>query len=107
MKQKEVATKAFVGLNDVLRIMRIVNDVAAKDLAEDLGISPSYLSQIEKGAKSPSKTLLDKYSVRFDVPVSAILKAREQNEKEATVDENFSNKLFRVMKTLENWGRLT
>jgi transcriptional regulator with XRE-family HTH domain len=108
MKQKKGATKAAdVDMSDVLRIMRIANDVAAKEVAESLGISPSYLSQIESGIKTPSMALLKRYSERFNVPVSAILKAQEVNKKEATLNERFSTKLFRVMKTLEDWGGLT
>jgi transcriptional regulator with XRE-family HTH domain len=94
-------------LGDVLRIIRIANDVTAQELAENLEVSPSYISQIEKGNRTPNFEFLKKYANYFEIPVSAILKAQEKNDKEATMDEKFSVKIFRIMKTIENWGNLT
>jgi transcriptional regulator with XRE-family HTH domain len=42
-------------------------------LAKRLGISNSYLSEIESGSKAPPLDLLDKYSDIFKMPTSSIL----------------------------------
>ncbi|MBD1903867.1 helix-turn-helix domain-containing protein [Trichocoleus sp. DQ-A3] len=60
-------------LNEALRLMRVFHDLSQKELAEKLGISKSYLSEIESGKKNPTLALLNNYSGLFDVPVSSIM----------------------------------
>lgn len=60
-------------LNEALRLVRAYHDISQTQLSSELGISNSYLSEIESGKKSPSLDLLKKYSERFDVPVSSLI----------------------------------
>lgn len=60
-------------LNEALRLIRAYHDLSQSQLCSELGISNSYLSEIESGKKSPSLDLLKKYSERFDVPVSSLI----------------------------------
>lgn len=60
-------------LNKALRLMRIFHDLSQKDLAEKLGMSKSYLSEIESGKKTPTLDLLNRYSDIFDMPLSSIM----------------------------------
>ena len=60
-------------LNEALRLIRVFNDLKAKDLAEKLGISPSYLSEIEKGKKEPSISLIVSYAKVFKTTPSSLL----------------------------------
>jgi transcriptional regulator with XRE-family HTH domain len=60
-------------LNKALRLMRVFYDLSQKDLAERLGISKSYLSEIESGKKIPTLDLLNRYSEIFDIPSSSIM----------------------------------
>ena len=48
-------------------------DLSQTDLSTQLGISNSYLSEIEKGKKKPSLEILEKYSKQFDMPLSSLL----------------------------------
>ena len=52
-------------LNELLRLLRVLNDLKAVDLAEKLGISPSYLSEIESGKKEPTLDLIQRYAEEF------------------------------------------
>lgn len=54
------------------------------ELAEKLGISSSYLSEIEKGKKQPPISLINKYSDIFDINVSAILAFSEKIDAKTT-----------------------
>ena len=50
------------------------------ELAERLGLSKSYLSEIEGDRKTPSIEVLQKYSEAFGVPVSSFLLFSESLE---------------------------
>lgn len=60
-------------INEALRLIRIFHNLKQVELAEKLGISKSYISEIEKGNKSPSLDLIDRYARAFNMPVSSIM----------------------------------
>ncbi len=60
-------------LPEALRLIRVFHDVKQNDLAVRFGISKSYLSEIEKGKKSASMDIIDKYASEFHIPASSIL----------------------------------
>lgn len=60
-------------LNEALRLVRVYHDLSQTQLSYELGISNSYLSEIESGKKIPSLDLLSKYGERFDIPISSLL----------------------------------
>ena len=60
-------------LSEALRLIRVYHDIKQHELAENLGISKSHLSEIESGKKKPSFDLIDKYSTEFKIPASSIL----------------------------------
>jgi len=57
-------------LNKALRLIRVFHEMKQKELADQLGISRSHLSEIEAGKKKPSYDLLERYSEIFNVPIS-------------------------------------
>jgi transcriptional regulator with XRE-family HTH domain len=60
-------------LNRALRLLRTYHQLSQQELAAKLGISNTYLSEIEKGSKSASVDLLEKYSQVFRMPTSSIM----------------------------------
>ena len=60
-------------INEALRLIRVFHDLKQFELADRLKISKSHISEIENGIKTPSLDLIEKYSVEFRVPVSAIM----------------------------------
>ena len=60
-------------LAEALRLIRVFHDVSQTGLASKLGVSKSFLSEIESGKKRPSLELLSQYAVEFNVPVSSLL----------------------------------
>ena len=56
-----------------LKLVRQYHRLNQVQMAEKLDISPSYLSEIEKGKKTPSFELLEKYAGMIGVPVSSLL----------------------------------
>lgn len=74
---------------EALRLVRSFHDMNQSELALALGISRSYLSEIESGKKVPSLDLLQKYASKFDIPLSALVFFSEQ------VDEPSRDKKIR------------
>lgn len=60
-------------LSEALRLLRVFHDLKQNELAERLEISRSYISELEKGSRTPSLEVIDKYSKEFGIPVSSIL----------------------------------
>lgn len=60
-------------LNRALKLLRTYHQFTQVELAKRLGISNSYLSELEKGDKTPGLDLLERYSEVFKMPVSSIL----------------------------------
>ena len=60
-------------LCEALRLIRVFHDLNQTQLAVQLGISKSYLSEIESGKKQPKIELVERYASEFSLPVSSIL----------------------------------
>ena len=60
-------------IHRALRLIRVFHEIPQCELAAKLGISGSYLSEIENGRKGPSLDLLRRYGSVFDIPTSSIV----------------------------------
>lgn len=60
-------------LSEALRLIRVFHDMKQSELAAQLGVSKSHLSEIESGRKTPSLDLAKRYAEAFDLPLSSIL----------------------------------
>jgi len=56
-----------------LRLLRRTHDLNQKDLATKLGVSRSYVSELESGNRTPSYDLLERYAGTFKIPVSSLV----------------------------------
>jgi transcriptional regulator with XRE-family HTH domain len=65
-------------INRALYFIRDFHGLAQSELASRLGISNSYLSEIENSKKDVSLDLLRKYEELFGIPVSSIMLFSEQ-----------------------------
>ena len=59
--------------HEALRLVRVFHDMSQVALAERLGISKSYLSELEAGKKQPTVELLQKYASTFNMPLSSLV----------------------------------
>ncbi len=69
-----------------LKLIRIFHQQKQFELAARLGISKSYLSELENGSKAVSLELLTKYSEHFKVPVSTLLMFSERLDERRLTD---------------------
>ncbi|MEI3581461.1 MAG: helix-turn-helix transcriptional regulator [Alphaproteobacteria bacterium] len=69
-------------LGNALRLLRVLHDKKSSDLANELGISPAYLSKIETEKAQPTLEILNKYAAIFQTTTSALLFFSENLDKE-------------------------
>lgn len=89
-------------LHLALKYMRRFHQLRQQDLAQKLGISNSYLSEIESGTKAHAITvdLLNRYSLLFDIPVSTIMLFSEQvgnNRRSDRLRVAMASKVLRIL----------
>lgn len=60
-------------LSETLRLLRVFHDMKQSELAERLGVSKSYVSEIENGNRTPSMEVIQRYADTFKVPVSSVM----------------------------------
>ncbi|WP_379655315.1 helix-turn-helix domain-containing protein [Pseudoxanthomonas sp. UC19_8] len=90
-------------LNRALKIVREVHRMKQGELADSLGISKSYLSELERGEKKVSLDVLNKYASTFDVPASTFLSFMEALEGQSEARRARAEKLLSVLAwTVEN-----
>jgi transcriptional regulator with XRE-family HTH domain len=93
--------KEVIMINKALKVIRQFHNMKQVDLATELQISKSYLSEIEAGKKPTSLELLNKYSDTFDIPVSSLIFFSENLGKEGLSSNKFKNavasKIIKVM----------
>lgn len=91
-------------LGEALRLLRVMNDIKAMDLAKQLDISPSYLSEIEKGKKEPPLDLIKKFAKVFDTTPSSLLFFSESLDKDnlkGDVKKNLRSGLMKLLKFVD------
>ena len=91
-------------LNECLRLFRIFHDKKLVELAKELKISPSYLSEIETGKKKPPVDLINIYAKVFKTTPSAILFFSEELDKEKKRGKfkiSIRKKMIKFMQVIE------
>jgi transcriptional regulator with XRE-family HTH domain len=91
-------------LGEALRLIRVYHDLKQKQAAERLGVSTSYISEIEKGTKTPTLETIERYAKAFDMPVSSIMFFSESLEQGGAYDSARSfvaGKVLALMQFLE------
>lgn len=67
-------------IGEVLKRLRKIYGYKAVEICNHLGISPSYLSEIENGKKQPSLEHLKKYAQLFGIKLSSLILLAESYE---------------------------
>jgi transcriptional regulator with XRE-family HTH domain len=91
-------------LGEALRLVRSFHDMNQIELAQCLGISRSYLSELESGKKTPSLDLLDNYAKTFEIPLSYLLifcETLEDSEATSKVRSITTEKAIKVLSWIE------
>lgn len=87
-----------VGL--AIKSIRSIYDMRSKQLAENLDISPSYLSEIETGRKTISLQLLNKFSKYFKLKPSTVILIAESIAEMKEMNESKIDSQNKIMKII-------
>ena len=106
-----VSTMENSMINRALKLLRTYHQLTQVELAGRLEISNSYLSEIEKGVKSPSIDLLNKYSNIFNMPVSTILLFSESIDGNKNIAKNkirisAADKVLKILEWLADYDSI-
>jgi transcriptional regulator with XRE-family HTH domain len=90
-------------INDALRLLRLYLGLSQKELAAELELSQSMISEIENGSKPVSMEVLEKYSNKFDVRMSKLLFFAEELDGEPVKTRGkliIANRVLQLLDTL-------
>lgn len=91
-------------LNEALRLIRVFHDMKQAEAAKALGVSASYLSEVEKGRKRPTLELVEKYAETYRIPASSIMYFSENMGQGRAVEAArtaVAGKIIKLMQFLE------
>jgi len=87
-------------INKAIKFLRQINRSLVKDMARELGISSSYLSELEAGKKKVSLDIVKKYSEILNIDPGLIFKLSQKIKDE----EKFNQDVFKaVIEVIEKW----
>jgi transcriptional regulator with XRE-family HTH domain len=69
-------------ISEALRLLRLYLGLSQKQIAAELGISQSMISEIENGEKTVTMETLERYSDKFGVKMSQLLFFAEELQNE-------------------------
>lgn len=96
-------------LSEALRLLRVFHQMKQNELARRLGVSRSYISEIESGNRTPSFETIKKYAALFKVPVSSIIffseqieDARSEKKKTSGARRAIASKIINFLQMIED-----
>jgi transcriptional regulator with XRE-family HTH domain len=85
-----------------LKLIRQYHRLSQVEVAELLGLSKSFVSEIEKdGGKKPSIDVLERYASQFGIPLSSLLLFAERTEANDLTERSRVYTVDKVLKMLE------
>ena len=66
----------------IIHLLRVADGLSQSELADKLGISRAYLSQVETGHADPGLGLLKKVAKYFDIPLAILLPDEHEENSE-------------------------
>lgn len=88
-------------LNEALKQIRLFHQIKQVELAKELGISKSYISEIESSTKPVSMDMLEKYAEYFSVPASSLMMFSENMEAAKSSDRLRLKCVKKIVKAME------
>jgi transcriptional regulator with XRE-family HTH domain len=90
-------------INDALRLLRLYLGLSQKQIAAELELSQSMISEIENGTKPVSMDVLEKYSAKLNIRMSQLMFFAEELEGEPLKTRGkliIANRVLKLLDTL-------
>lgn len=88
-----------------LKLIRQYHRLSQAELAVGLGISRSFISELEKPErKKPSIDVLERYAEYFKIPLSSLMLFAERSKEESLVEKTrlfAADKVFKMLEWIE------
>lgn len=91
-------------LNTALKLIRKYHNLTLAQASEKLDVSVSYLSEVERGVKTPSLDVLRAYSDVYGMPLSSIMFFAEQQSQDSSaggLKRKISSKALRMLEWVD------
>jgi transcriptional regulator with XRE-family HTH domain len=88
-------------IGEALRLIRVFHNLKQKEAADKLQISQSYISEIERGTKTPTLELIQRYGEVFDIPPSSIMYFSENMGNTKGSTRSVANKIVKLLQFIE------
>ena len=95
-------------ISNALKLIRKYHNKTLTETAKEIGVSKSYLSELESGKKTPSIEVLKSYSNAFRMPLSSILffaENQEASEGERKLKRAIGTKALKMLDWLDTISR--
>ena len=94
-------------LGDELRMLRKKKGLSLREAQEELDISFVYISNIERGLKSPSVKVLNKYAEKLDAPLGKLMLLRlMQQHPEINKETNAKQALIELIAGIDDEAKI-
>lgn len=87
-------------MGETLKLLRIFYGYKVAQLAESLGFSQSYVSELENNRKQPTMDVLERYSKFFNMKISTIFLFAEALESDHEIKDKKQKVAYAGMKLL-------
>lgn len=84
-------------IGEVLRLLRVANDLSITALSERTGISKSYITEIGKGKKNPSNNILLEYCDGLNISIDSLLYLFKDTENK---EFSYQKLLIKILKQI-------
>ena len=88
-------------IGEVLRLIRVFHNLKQTEAAERIGISQSHISELERGTKTPTLEVIQKYADAFDIPASSIVYFSENIGPNSSSTRSVANKILKLLQFIE------
>lgn len=94
-------------IGEALRLLRVFHDVKQNELATQLELSPSYLSEMERAKRPVSLEVLNRYADHFSIPMSSLLffsetlGAKDRSKRVEAARKVISSKVLQILRFVE------
>src|ERR1022692_2320571 len=90
-----------VNLKEALRLIRVFHDLSKTQVADRVGLSRSYITELEAGDKKVTLEVLQKYADGFSIPLSSLMLFAERTNDQSLGERTRVAVASKVVKMLD------